>query len=255
MRFIIVDLPDPEGPIMATYSPLRISKDTPWRAWISSAPIRYVFHRFSVRMSTSLPLPLIPMSFPRNVLRLHSLLLVSLVFARVVNLDECAILYRPEGLKTARYDLLTLCQVFEDFNFGVACNSGFHSPEAGQFFFVNDEHTLKFLLGSLLLSWRGICPGYRGRLFLLQIRLVITTVLVHRYFSNRQGLNGNNQDVLLCLGDHVTRTGHAWTKLARRARQGDDHLEILSFLLLLTRRGTFDGTIPNLGDFSFKDHV
>ena len=36
MRFISVDLPDPDGPMMATYSPRSIWMDTPRRAWISS---------------------------------------------------------------------------------------------------------------------------------------------------------------------------------------------------------------------------
>ena len=39
MRFMRVDLPEPEGPMTATYSPFWISKLTPRRAWISSAPI------------------------------------------------------------------------------------------------------------------------------------------------------------------------------------------------------------------------
>ncbi len=40
MRFMRVDLPEPEGPMTATYSPFWIVEaDTPRRAWISSAPI------------------------------------------------------------------------------------------------------------------------------------------------------------------------------------------------------------------------
>ncbi len=39
MRFMRVDFPEPEGPMTATYSPFSISKVTPRRAWISSAPI------------------------------------------------------------------------------------------------------------------------------------------------------------------------------------------------------------------------
>ena len=39
MRFISVDLPDPDGPMMATYSPRSIWIDTPRSAWISSEPI------------------------------------------------------------------------------------------------------------------------------------------------------------------------------------------------------------------------
>ena len=39
MRFISVDLPEPDGPMMATYSPFSMVMLTPRRAWISSLPI------------------------------------------------------------------------------------------------------------------------------------------------------------------------------------------------------------------------
>jgi hypothetical protein len=39
IRFMSVDLPEPEGPITATYSPGWMSKLTPRSAWISSDPI------------------------------------------------------------------------------------------------------------------------------------------------------------------------------------------------------------------------
>jgi hypothetical protein len=39
MRFMRVDLPEPEGPITARYSPGLMVKLTPRRAWISSDPI------------------------------------------------------------------------------------------------------------------------------------------------------------------------------------------------------------------------
>ena len=35
-----VDFPDPEGPMIATYSPVSISKDTPRRASTSREPVR-----------------------------------------------------------------------------------------------------------------------------------------------------------------------------------------------------------------------
>src|SRR5262245_30463497 len=38
-----VDLPQPEGPAMATYSPLRISRWTPERAWVSSSSVKKTF--------------------------------------------------------------------------------------------------------------------------------------------------------------------------------------------------------------------
>ncbi len=39
IRFIKVDLPEPDGPMMATYSPRSMEIDTPRKAWISSSPI------------------------------------------------------------------------------------------------------------------------------------------------------------------------------------------------------------------------
>lgn len=39
IRFIRVDFPDPEGPMMATYDPRTMEKVTPLRAWICSVPI------------------------------------------------------------------------------------------------------------------------------------------------------------------------------------------------------------------------
>jgi hypothetical protein len=40
MRFIIVDLPEPDGPMMATKSPSSISSDTPSSARTSWSPMR-----------------------------------------------------------------------------------------------------------------------------------------------------------------------------------------------------------------------
>src|SRR5438105_3475525 len=51
IRFIKVDLPDPDGPVMATYSPRRTSNDTPWSACTFSAPMSYVFQRSRIAMS------------------------------------------------------------------------------------------------------------------------------------------------------------------------------------------------------------
>src|SRR5580698_1152719 len=48
MRFISVDFPEPEGPMMATYSPLRICRSMPLRACTCSEPISYTFVRASV---------------------------------------------------------------------------------------------------------------------------------------------------------------------------------------------------------------
>src|SRR5262245_61666912 len=51
MMFIIVDLPEPDGPITATNSPLRTSNDTPRNAWTSTSPVLYVLWASSIRMT------------------------------------------------------------------------------------------------------------------------------------------------------------------------------------------------------------
>src|SRR5258708_24196173 len=40
-----VDFPDPDGPMIAQYSPCWMLMERPRSAWISSSPITYVFHR------------------------------------------------------------------------------------------------------------------------------------------------------------------------------------------------------------------
>src|SRR5437762_1506600 len=52
IRFISVDLPDPDGPIIATYSPRRTSNETPWSACTFSAPMSYVFQMFCMPIRT-----------------------------------------------------------------------------------------------------------------------------------------------------------------------------------------------------------
>src|SRR5260370_17312272 len=48
IKFISVDLPEPDGPMIATYSPLRISTSTPRSACTCSAPISYTLASSSV---------------------------------------------------------------------------------------------------------------------------------------------------------------------------------------------------------------
>src|SRR5215470_20341471 len=52
IRFISVDFPEPEGPIIATYSPFRISRSTPLSACTCSAPISYTLVKPSVFITT-----------------------------------------------------------------------------------------------------------------------------------------------------------------------------------------------------------
>jgi hypothetical protein len=49
--FIKVDLPEPEGPMIATISPQAILSERPLRACTSTSPILYTFVRFSAWMT------------------------------------------------------------------------------------------------------------------------------------------------------------------------------------------------------------
>ena len=46
MMCISVDLPEPDGPVIATHSPLAISSETPPSAWTSASPIPYTLVMF-----------------------------------------------------------------------------------------------------------------------------------------------------------------------------------------------------------------
>src|SRR5260221_7584067 len=50
IRFINVDLPEPDGPMMATYSLRSMRRSTPRSACTCSAPMSYVFHKSSVQI-------------------------------------------------------------------------------------------------------------------------------------------------------------------------------------------------------------
>src|SRR6185295_10763952 len=51
IRFISVDLPEPDGPVIARYSPRFTSNDTPCSACTFSEPMSYVFHRLRIAIS------------------------------------------------------------------------------------------------------------------------------------------------------------------------------------------------------------
>src|ERR671919_1192454 len=51
IKFINVDLPDPDGPMIAMYSPRGISNDTPCSACTDSVPIWYVFQMLRIEIS------------------------------------------------------------------------------------------------------------------------------------------------------------------------------------------------------------
>ena len=51
MMFISVLLPEPDGPMMATYSPGSTASVQPRSAWTVSTPIWYVFHTSAMSMT------------------------------------------------------------------------------------------------------------------------------------------------------------------------------------------------------------
>src|SRR6185369_15574673 len=51
IRFINVDFPEPDGPMIAMYSPRGISNDTPCSACTDSVPIWYVFQMFRIEIN------------------------------------------------------------------------------------------------------------------------------------------------------------------------------------------------------------
>src|SRR5262249_22241626 len=65
MVFIIVDLPEPDGPMMATNSPRAMSSDTPRRACTSMSPSVYTFRRSRMRMTGMLSCVISSLPGPR----------------------------------------------------------------------------------------------------------------------------------------------------------------------------------------------
>src|ERR1051326_6164834 len=51
IKFIKVDFPEPDGPVIATYSPRCTANDTPCSACTFSAPMSYVFQRSRIALS------------------------------------------------------------------------------------------------------------------------------------------------------------------------------------------------------------
>jgi hypothetical protein len=62
MMFIIVDLPEPEVPMMASDEPCSIVRSTPRSAWTRLSPITYV--RVMPRISTSGGIRTLPRGAP-----------------------------------------------------------------------------------------------------------------------------------------------------------------------------------------------
>src|SRR5215472_7489233 len=61
--FMNVDLPEPEGPMIATKLAFSIERETPRSASTRTSPMKYVFVSFSTLMSSDICYPLEPRAF------------------------------------------------------------------------------------------------------------------------------------------------------------------------------------------------
>src|SRR6266403_973234 len=196
IRFISVDLPDPEGPMMATYSPLRISTSTPRSACTCSAPISYTLASASVLITTPEPTR---SSRYESVAGVSTGIRISLVLGYastllIFLLFRCAVVHLYLSLRfqsaqcfvASDNDLVTVFQPLGDFNIGHA--------------------------GTALL----LC--ILGRFF---------QILARPY---RQRLNRNGNYVFLFRRLDLGRGRQTGPQILRWTRQRHNDLEILCFL-------------------------
>src|SRR5208282_667522 len=155
MRFISVDFPEPEGPMMATYSPLRICRSTPLRACTFSEPISYTLVRASVLITIpeltkssrydSAVVVSTGMQFSLATSTLSALLIVLFLRRGVIYLHASLRLQRSQRFVAAHNNFVAYLQTFGDLDVGNAGDSRFHRTEEC-FFPVNDEDALYFVL-------------------------------------------------------------------------------------------------------------
>src|SRR5271154_1440920 len=153
MRFIKVDFPEPEGPMMATYSPLRICRSTPLSACTFSEPISYTFVRASVLMTTPLltkssryeSVAAVSTVIPISPIACASLALLVVLFLRsgIVDLDASFRLQRSQSFVAAHNDLVADVQPFGYFDVGNTRDAGFHRHKDG-FLSVHYKDALHF---------------------------------------------------------------------------------------------------------------
>src|SRR5580658_10222030 len=260
IRFISVDLPDPDGPMMATYSPRFMVMSTPETAWISWSPMMYVFHRSYVRMTMPSRFNCSPRSIAsfsasacamgdsrylltgrRPVLRLlrHGRL--------VIYLDLSFVAQRSDHLVTAGNDLVPLFEAAHDFDIGGAGDAGFHFAEfslaAG-----DHEHALDLFLAGLLLGG-GQLGGGECAAAGLGLRLQIALL------PDSQRLNGNGYRILARGSGDLGGAGKARTDLVGWVVHGHHHLEVFGFLAGNGALGSGQAGRPQNGGIADLGHV
>ena len=164
MRFISVDLPEPEGPMMATYSLWRMRRLMPRRALTCWSPISYVFQRLSVTMtspsvgairvgaecdhaSRAIRFPMVGDQWTSGAPAMRSgATLASRLWSvgdgsgGVIALDEGAALEGAQDLVAASDDLIARLEAGEDFDVGGPGDSGGDGDEGGaQFAMAGEE--------------------------------------------------------------------------------------------------------------------
>src|SRR5260370_37398209 len=165
IRFMSVDWPDPDGLMMATYSPLRISTSTPRNACTCSAPISYTLASASVLITTPEPTR---SSRNESVAGVSTGIPISLVFGGgsallIVLLLRSAVVHLYLGLRlqgaqclvAPDHDFVSGFQSLGDFNIIHASNAGLDGQEHC-LIAVDDKHALRFILFR-------IAGGRRGR--------------------------------------------------------------------------------------------
>src|SRR5580658_2554173 len=159
IRFISVDLPEPEGPIMATYSPLRICRSTPLRACTFSEPISYTFARASVLItipeltkssryesvavvSTGIRVFLVTPTFPAL-----ALLIVLFLRRGIIYLHAGLGFERSQCLVAPNDNFIADLQTLGDLNVRNARDSSFHRTEECLFSVYDEDSLYLVLLG------------------------------------------------------------------------------------------------------------
>src|SRR6266702_2678814 len=142
MRFINVDLPEPDGPMMATYSLRLMLILTPRNACTCcSDPMSYVFHRSSVQMmhsaggafstvdtlSTCVAILLVSSLMPALAPLLG--LFVFLLGCGVVYLHTGSVLKRAKNFIAAGDDLVAFLETIGHFDIGGAGDTGLYLLE------------------------------------------------------------------------------------------------------------------------------
>src|SRR5580700_1923802 len=239
MRFISVDFPEPEGPMMATYSPLRICRSIPLRACTCSAPISYTF----VRASVLITIPELTKSSRYESVAVVSTgirvslatpassaltLLIVLFFGRgIIYLHARFRLQRSERFVAPHNDLVTNLQALSDFDVGNASNSCFHRPEEC-FLAVYNENALYLVLLRIARRSRwGSCQCHS--------RVALAFRILGRFFkvlarAHCQRLNRNGNYALLLRSLNLRCCRKPRTQIVRRIIKSHDHLKILRLL-------------------------